>query len=98
MNRPFDTPSRTVRLFDIIKPDNDKARLAFYFALRDTLFCQDGNLAKSVAYDDRQRKRVVSRSRNGGFMIIEANGLMSGCAVKKGLIRGGDKKIDVEDK
>lgn len=41
MNKQFKAVPNAVRLFDQVKPVNDDARLAFYFAMRDALFVQN---------------------------------------------------------
>lgn len=100
MEKRFEAPKGSVRLFDLIKSESDKAKMAFYFSLRDTLYCQDGNLAKSIAYDPSCRRRVVTRAKNGNsMMIIEMNGIMSGCNVKRGLITGRGKggRVDLDE-
>jgi structural maintenance of chromosome 4 len=44
MNRPFENLPRAVRLFDLVKFKTEEAKLAFYFALNDTLYCEDSDL------------------------------------------------------
>jgi structural maintenance of chromosome 4 len=44
MNRPFENLPRAVRLFDLVKFRTEEAKLAFYFALSDTLYCEDSDL------------------------------------------------------
>ena len=35
---------KAVRLFDVIKFKTEEARLAFYFALGDTMYCENSDL------------------------------------------------------
>ena len=39
LKRPCTAPKDSVRLFDLIKFKNDEFKIAFYFALKDTLVC-----------------------------------------------------------
>lgn len=77
------TPEGVPRLFDLIKCDSAEIRLAFYFALRDTLVANDLDQASRIAYSGNTRfRRVVTLK---GEMINE-NGTMSGGGAKP---RGG---------
>lgn len=73
MNRPFTPPAGTMRLFDLVKIKNEIYRAAFYFALRDTLVCENIDLATQVAFGSPRFRVVVT---NG--VVIEATGVMSG--------------------
>ena len=44
MSKPFENLPRAVRLFDVIKFKTEEAKLAFYFAIGNTLFCEDSDL------------------------------------------------------
>ena len=80
MKRPFTAPKDSVRLFDLIKFKNDEFKIAFYFALKDTLVCQDIDTASIIAYGT-PRFRVVTIDGK----IIELAGTMSGGGkVKRG--------------
>ena len=84
LSEKVETPEGVPRLFDLIKCDDDDIRLAFYFALRDTLVAKDLEQASRIAYSsgNRRWKRVVTMK---GEMINE-NGTMSGGGAKP---RGG---------
>lgn len=69
----FQAPKGTFRLFDLIKFKNEDYKPVFYSVLRDTLVCEDIDLATQVAYG-AQRYRVVVT--NG--VVIETTGAMSG--------------------
>ena len=100
MTKHFEAPTGAVRLFDLVRADNEKARLAFYYALRDTLFCKDSNLANKIAYDPACRRRVVTFAENrSSVRVIEINGTMTSCRIKHGLLynRGKGKKNDFDD-
>ena len=85
MNMPFQAPANAVRLFDVIKFKKEQAKLAFYFALSDTLYCENSDMGMQLAWQNQsKRKRVVSRTSRGKFIIYEVNGLMVGSDVKRG--------------
>ncbi|NXW64667.1 SMC4 protein, partial [Eurystomus gularis] len=68
------TPNNTPRLFDLVKVEDEKIRLAFYFALRDTLVANNLEEATQVAFQKDQRWRVVTLQGQ----IIEQSGTMTG--------------------
>lgn len=83
LSERVETPEGAPRLFDLVKCDDDNIRLAFYFALRDTLVAKDLDQASRIAYSGNRRwSRVVTVH---GEMINE-NGTMSGGGAKP---RGG---------
>lgn len=74
-----------MRLFDQVKFKSEEAKLAFYFALSDTLYCEDSDLGLEYSMkNDHQRRRVIARKANGGYLIYEMNGLMVGSAPRRG--------------
>lgn len=77
------TPENAPRLFDLVKPKEDRFRPAFYHALQDTLVATDLAQANRIAYGAK-RWRVVTL--NGE--LIDKSGTMSGGGntVKKGLM------------
>jgi structural maintenance of chromosome 4 len=77
------TPENAPRLFDLVKPKDDKFRPAFYHALQDTLVAKDLAQANRIAYGAR-RWRVVTLAGE----LIDKSGTMSGggSTVKKGLM------------
>ncbi|NWY50089.1 SMC4 protein, partial [Chionis minor] len=68
------TPENTPRLFDLVKVNDEKVRLAFYFALRDTLVAKNLDEATRVAFQKDKRWRVVTLQGQ----IIEQSGTMTG--------------------
>ncbi|NWI50483.1 SMC4 protein, partial [Calyptomena viridis] len=68
------TPENTPRLFDLVKVEDEKVRLAFYFALRDTLVAKNLEEATRVAFQKDKRWRVVTLQGQ----IIEMSGTMTG--------------------
>ncbi|XP_010125416.1 PREDICTED: structural maintenance of chromosomes protein 4, partial [Chlamydotis macqueenii] len=68
------TPENTLRLFDLVKVEDEKVRLAFYFALRDTLVANNLEEATRVAFQKDKRWRVVTLQGQ----IIEQSGTMTG--------------------
>lgn len=77
------TPEDAPRLFDLVRPKEDKFRPAFYHALQDTLVATDLAQANRIAYGAK-RWRVVTL--NGE--LIDKSGTMSGGGntVKRGLM------------
>lgn len=84
MNRSFQCPPGATRLFDVVTPTSDQARLAFYCALRDTLFVPDSNKMNEIAFNTGERKRVVSRGKNNTVLITEKTGVMSSFSMRRG--------------
>lgn len=74
MKAKFDVPANSHRLFDLITPDSEEARLAFYHALSDTLVCEDIATASSLYNAGKKRLRIVTL--NGA--LYESNGTLSG--------------------
>ncbi|KFU97185.1 Structural maintenance of chromosomes protein 4, partial [Pterocles gutturalis] len=68
------TPENTPRLFDLVKVEDKKIRLAFYFALRDTLVVNNLEEATRIAFQKDKRWRVVTLQGQ----IIEQSGTMTG--------------------
>lgn len=68
-------PEGIPRLFDLVRCNDDRLRLAFYFAMRDTLVAGDLEQASRIAYSGERRWRRVVTVK--GEMINE-NGTMSG--------------------
>ena len=80
-------PEGIPRLFDLVRCNDDRICLAFYFAMRDTLVAGDLEQASRIAYGkDRRWRRVVTVK---GEMINE-NGTMSGGGAKP---RGGRLRL-----
>lgn len=77
------TPEDAPRLFDLVKPKEDRFRPAFYHALQDTLVATDLAQANRIAYGAK-RWRVVTLHGE----LIDKSGTMSGGGntVKKGLM------------
>ena len=49
------------RLFDLVKCPNEQLRVAFYYAMRDTVVAEDLEQASRIAYgQDRRWRRVVT--------------------------------------
>ncbi|KAM6199030.1 structural maintenance of chromosomes protein 4 isoform 2-T3 [Sarcoramphus papa] len=68
------TPENAPRLFDLVKVEDEKVRLAFYFALRDTLVANNLEEATRVAFQKDKRWRVVTLQGQ----VIEQSGTMTG--------------------
>lgn len=80
---PIPTPENAPRLFDLVKPKEEKFRPAFYHAMQDTLVAMDLAQANRIAYGAK-RWRVVTLDGE----LIDKSGTMSGggSTVKKGLM------------
>ncbi|KAI8041998.1 hypothetical protein M5D96_003298, partial [Drosophila gunungcola] len=72
-NSRINTPENVPRLYDLVKVEDDRVRTAFYFALRNTLVCDDLDQGTRIAYG-RERFRVVTLRGE----MIEMTGTMSG--------------------
>lgn len=64
------TPENVPRLFDLVKVEDPKFRLVFYFALRDTLVAKNLDEATRIAFQNEKRWRVVTLQGQ----IIEVSG------------------------
>ncbi|KAI5713839.1 hypothetical protein M8J76_006275 [Diaphorina citri] len=69
----YRTPENVPRLIDLIQVQDEKIRLAFYFATRETLVAQDLNQAKRIGYSGGGYRMVTLEGA-----IIEPSGTMSG--------------------
>ena len=80
----FVHPNKSHRIFDLVKSKDDKYLNCFYFALKDTLVCDDIMVGSNIAYGERNKTyRVVTLSGE----LIENSGVMSGGGrPKKGLM------------
>lgn len=79
MSREFKAPSSSQRLFDLVKPKEDTFRIAFYYALRNTLVADNIDVASKIAYSSETRYRVVTL----GGELIDVSGTMSGGGAQK---------------
>ena len=97
MSKPFEMLPKAVRLFDVIKFKTEEAKLAFYFALGDTIYCENSDLGLDYSMkNEHQRRRVISRNKNrGGYITYEMNGLMIGSVARRG---GFDMKAGINRK
>ncbi|CAI2170136.1 16894_t:CDS:2 [Funneliformis geosporum] len=71
--RPIQTPENVPRLFDLVKPKDDKFIPAFYSVLQNTLVAENLQQAKRIAFG-KNRWRVVTL--NGE--LVDKSGTMSG--------------------
>ncbi|CAL8091151.1 unnamed protein product [Calicophoron daubneyi] len=67
-------PFRVERLYDLLQTEDDSIRPALYFALRNTLVTDTLDSATKIAFNQRQRNRVVTLQGQ----LIETSGAMSG--------------------
>lgn len=82
MEKPFNPPENSKRLFDLIKANREEYRVAFFSAINNTLVVNDIETANDIAYG-AQRHRVVTL--NGE--LFELSGVISGGGKpKKGLM------------
>ncbi|KAF0554850.1 putative nuclear condensin complex subunit smc4 protein [Gigaspora margarita] len=87
---PIQTPEGVPRLFDLIKPKEQKFAPAFFKALQNTLVAKDLQQASRIAYG-KQRWRVVTLDGQ----LIDKSGTMSGGGTK--VNRGGMSSKFVPD-
>lgn len=81
---PIQTPENVPRLFDLIKPKEDKFAPAFFSVLGDTLVAKDPEQARRIAYGGR-RWRVVSLQ---GVLIDKSGTMSGGGQISKGKMKG----------
>lgn len=48
MSNEFNCPRQAMRLFDLIQPNEQKFRIAFYYGIRDTLVCESLDIATAI--------------------------------------------------
>ena len=75
MMKPFEVPVNSKRLFDLIKPNSEELKVAFFSVINNTLVVNDVEAASKLAYGDkRYRYRVVTIDGN----LFEVTGVSSG--------------------
>lgn len=75
-------PEGVARLFDLVKCDNPRLRVAFYYAMRDTVVANDLDQAARIAYGgDGRWRRVVTLK---GEMINESGTMTGGGGKPRG--------------
>jgi len=70
--------------------------VAFYFALSDTIYCEDSDKGFQYAMKGEQRRRVISKKKNG-FIIYQLNGTVQDCSTKSGGFGKTTKKNNNEE-
>lgn len=83
MKKEYRPVPDTVRLFDLVKPVDNNAKLAFYSAMRDSVFTKNSEKATDIAFNTGERKRVISIGKKNGIMVIDKSGVMSSFPFKK---------------
>lgn len=73
IKEPFISPEGSQRLFDLITVKNNIYKIAFYYALQNTLVCDDLERGTKIAYG-KTRYRVVTLKGQ----LIDLSGTMSG--------------------
>ncbi|KAH8741614.1 stable maintenance of chromosomes protein [Cryptosporidium ryanae] len=74
IDKALTIPPNSKRLFDLIKVKEDRFKIAWYFAVRDTLVVDNLETATNVSYNGKQRWRVVTL----GGELIDTSGTMTG--------------------
>ena len=87
---PISTPENVPRLFDLIKPTDERFSAAFYHGVRNTLVAKDLDQANRIAYG-KQRYRVVTLKGE----LIETSGTMSGGGSRP--LKGGMSSKTVQE-
>jgi structural maintenance of chromosome 4 len=88
MERAVQTPEKAPRLIDLIKPSKPEYKVAFFFALNQTLVANDLDHASRIAYQGKKVWRVVTLQGQ----LIDASGTMSGGG---GQVASGGMKASV---
>ena len=78
------------RLFDLVRCKDDKLRLAFWFALRNTLVASDLDQASRIAYGNRQSSSRFGKVVTLAGQLIAESGAMTGGG---GRPRGGRMRV-----
>ena len=78
--------SEAVRLYDLIKPSKEDLKCALFFAVSQTLLCDNIDIAKRVAFG-KTRFRVVTKCGS----LIEMTGLMS----ERGMVNINETNVDL---
>ncbi|CCW70352.1 unnamed protein product [Phytomonas sp. Hart1] len=87
MQRPFTCPNlKAKRLFDLIKPTNEKFRSVFYQAVRDTIVVQTLAEARETAFKSNQRAGVNNSQSQRRFRVVTLKGEL---VEPSGVITGG---------
>uniref|UniRef100_A0AC34GQN4 Structural maintenance of chromosomes protein n=1 Tax=Panagrolaimus sp. ES5 TaxID=591445 RepID=A0AC34GQN4_9BILA len=78
------TPMNYPRLFDLVKPTKPEYAIAFYFALRNTIVCDDIIKAREASNLNGEKWRVVTLDAD----VVETSGTLTGggSAKKRGRI------------
>lgn len=74
MTKRVETPENVPRLFDLVRCKDPSLRVAFYYALKDTLVAETLEQAVRVSNHKGKRWRVVTLEGQ----LLEASGTMSG--------------------
>jgi len=90
LEKPFEVPKNTQRLFDLIEFVEPRFSAAFYFGLRNTIVCKDLNTAHAIAFGQQIRHRVVTLDG----ALIESSGTLSGGGKPKS---GGMSSSKIEE-
>ena len=88
--QPFQVPSNSKRLFDLVKPGSERYLNAFYFALKNVLVCTTIDAAQHTAYSLQVRHRVVTLA---GELFDPSGNISGGGQPRKG---GMSSKVVVE--
>ncbi|KAA8915430.1 hypothetical protein TRICI_002420 [Trichomonascus ciferrii] len=86
---PIETPENVPRLFDLVKPRDDKFAPAFFSVMTNTLVAKDAEQARRIAYG-KKRYRVVALDGT----LIDTSGTMSGGGNTK---KSGAMKDKIEE-
>ncbi|CAJ0561316.1 unnamed protein product, partial [Mesorhabditis spiculigera] len=87
-------PENMPRLFDLIKINDQRMRVAFYHAVQETLVATDSNQAARTSRFNGQRYRVVTKDG----ALFETSGVLSGGGKPKQGALGKDAKKNLDDK
>ena len=82
MEKGFNAPQGSQRLFDLVTPQSDDLKVAFYYTLRDTLVVKDQATANKVAFGGEGGRPMFKVVTVEGSMI-ETSGTMAGGGAPK---------------
>lgn len=81
MQRRFDCPAGALRLFDLVRCDDEKLRPAFFFAVRNTVVAESLARARAIALNGPQNERCRAVTAHGE--IVEPTGTITGGGQQK---------------
>jgi structural maintenance of chromosome 4 len=87
MEKSFNAPQGSTRLFDLVTAQSDDLKVAFYYTLRDTLVVKDQITANKVAFAGEGGRPMFKVVTVEGSMIETSGTMAGGGAPKSGSMK-----------